>query len=52
MDPADLALEASEWKEMMDPITEKVYYQHVLTCETMDSIPRAVAAKKKLVRIV
>mmetsp|Transcript_19751 Transcript_19751/g.27140 ORF Transcript_19751/g.27140 Transcript_19751/m.27140 type:complete len:2215 (+) Transcript_19751:40-6684(+) len=48
MSVADLALEASEWKEMLDPITEKIYYQHVLTWETMTSIPRAVAAKKQL----
>ena len=49
MSREELAEEASDWKELMDPITEKMYFLNSLTLEKVDGIPRAVAAKKELV---
>ena len=51
MSREELAEEASDWKELMDPITDKMYFLNSITFEKVDGIPRAVAAKKELVRI-
>ena len=51
MSREELAEEASDWKELMDPITEKMYFLNSITLEKVDGIPRAVAAKKELVSI-
>lgn len=50
MSREELAEEAADWTELMDPITEKMYFLNSITLEKVDGIPRAVAAKKELVR--
>jgi hypothetical protein len=48
MSNAELALEAAEWKECVDIMTENIYYLNVLSNEMMTSVPRCVAAKRQL----
>jgi hypothetical protein len=48
MSPQELALEADDWKECIDVMTENLYYQNVKTNELMSTVPRAVAAKRQL----
>lgn len=45
---ADLALEANDWKQEIDPMTENVYYLNEFTNEVMTTTPRAIHAKKQL----
>lgn len=48
MTNAELALEAPHWKEMVDVMTENIYYQNILTNELMSAVPRAVAAARQM----
>lgn len=48
MSTAELALEADDWKEMIDPMTENVYYLNIYTNEMLTTVPRAITAKKQL----
>jgi hypothetical protein len=48
MSPEELALEADDWKECIDIMTENIYYQNVKTNELFSTVPRAVAAKRQL----
>ena len=49
MSLAELAEEAEDWKEMMDPITDKLYYRNIISLENFEGVPRSVQAKKQLV---
>ena len=44
----ELALEADDWKECVDIMTENIYFQNVKTNELFSTVPRAVAAKRQL----
>lgn len=44
----ELSLEADDWKECIDIMTENIYYQNVKTNELFSTVPRAVAAKRQL----
>jgi hypothetical protein len=48
MSPQELALEAGDWKETIDPYTENVYYINIYTNEMMTVVPRAILAKKQV----
>jgi len=44
----ELSLEADDWKECIDIMTENTYYQNIKTNELFSTVPRAVAAKRQL----
>lgn len=44
----ELAMEAGEWKEEIDVMTENIYFININTNEMMTTVPRAVAAKKQI----
>eukprot|EP01034_Spumella_vulgaris_P024182 gene24183-30498_t len=48
MSNQELALEAVEWKECVDIMTENIYYLNVLSNEMMTTAPRSVVAKRQL----
>lgn len=44
----ELAMEAGEWKEEIDVMTENIYFININTNEMMTTVPRAVAAKRQI----
>ena len=44
----ELSLEADDWKECIDIMTENIYYQNIKTNELFSTVPRAVAAKRQI----
>lgn len=48
MSMVELAMEAAEWKEEIDVMTENIYFININTNEMMTTVPRAVAAKRQL----
>ncbi|KAJ1425251.1 hypothetical protein B484DRAFT_451176 [Ochromonadaceae sp. CCMP2298] len=48
MTPDELALEADDWKECVDIMTENIYFQNAKTNELMSSIPKAVSSKRAI----
>ena len=48
MSKEELATEADEWKEIIDPMTDNIFYQNIITFEMMTNVPRAVAAKRQI----
>jgi hypothetical protein len=45
---AELAAEADDWKQEVDPMTENVFYLNDLTNEMVTYTPRAIHAKRQL----
>lgn len=48
MSVVELAMEAGEWKEEIDVLTENIYFININTNEMMTTVPRAVQAKRQL----
>jgi hypothetical protein len=48
MTPQELAAEAEDWKECIDPMTENVYWLNVHTNEMLTGVPRSWQMKKQL----
>jgi hypothetical protein len=48
MTVVELAMEAVEWKEEIDVMTENIYFININTNEMMTTVPRAVQAKRQL----
>jgi hypothetical protein len=48
MSLAELAEEAVEWSEEIDPMTGNILYLNVNTNEMMNNVPRSLAAKRQL----
>ncbi len=44
----ELAAEAHEWEQCIDPLTEVIFYRHVPTFEIMAEVPRSVAAYREI----
>lgn len=48
MTPEQLAKEADDWRERIDPITENIFYLNIKTNEIMSSLPKSLEAKRQL----
>ena len=46
--PQELAAEAEDWKECIDPMTENTYWLNIHTNEMVTSLPAAISMKKQL----
>jgi hypothetical protein len=44
----ELALEADDWRQQVDPITENTFYLNDMTNEMMTTTPRSIHAKRQL----